>query len=82
MSPPHSVIERFPDHWAAITALLRADADFRSLCEDYGQAVEALRRWQASPGHETSVDVREFLNLVAELEQEILSALGTESDEG
>lgn len=70
------VFQRFPDRWRVIAALGRSSDDFRALCEDYGEAVEALRRWQAAtadPGAPARTE--EFGQLVAELEDEILAAL-------
>jgi hypothetical protein len=70
------VIQRFPDRWRAVAALGRASEDFRALCEDYGEAVEALRRWQASTADPNApARIEEFGQLVAELEDEILAAL-------
>lgn len=80
MSLTHHVLERFPERRSAIAGLLERNAEFGSLCEDYGEAVEALRRWQASPDDNASLEVRHFGLLVTELEEEILSALAEASD--
>ena len=70
------VVQRFPGRWGDIAALGQASEDFRALCEDYGEAVEALRRWQASTADPVaSARIEEFARLVAELEAEILAAL-------
>jgi hypothetical protein len=70
------VFQRFPDRWRAIAALGRGSEDFRWLCEDYGEAVEALRRWQAATADPRApARIEEFGQLVVELEDEILAAL-------
>ncbi|HET6520673.1 MAG TPA: hypothetical protein VFG47_12775 [Geminicoccaceae bacterium] len=71
------VVQRFPDRSRDIAALALASEDFRALCDDYGEAVEALRRWQASPvDPDAPARIAEFGQLVAELEDEILAELG------
>lgn len=60
ISLTHHVLERFPERRSDIASLLERNAEFGSLCEDYGEAVEALRRWQASPGDHASLEVRHF----------------------
>ena len=73
------VVQRFPEQWQDITALSRASEDFRALCDDYGEAVEALRRWQAATDDPNApARIEEFAQLVAELEDEILAELGRE----
>lgn len=70
------VLERLAAHRRAIEARLAADPAFRSLCEDHGEALEALRHWEASAGRHRAARILEFRCLVAELEREIEAALG------
>jgi len=51
------------------------DPSFRAICEDYGAAVEALRRWEASGAAGSRARVDEFRQLVRDLEVEIRAAL-------
>ena len=79
MSHTSHVLERFPDHWSALSRLLRTDPDFRALCEDHGEAVAALARWRAMSGDQYATEIREFEALIAELEEEVLARLLTAS---
>jgi len=72
----HHVLERLPQHRRAISERMMVDRDFRSLCDDYDDALEALRRWEASDDRRRQERVAEFRDLVEELEQEILRELG------
>jgi hypothetical protein len=69
------MLDRLPDKWIPIEATILRDPRFLSLCEDHGEAVEALRRWAASPSLDGPERVVKCRQLVAELEQEILSEL-------
>ena len=74
------VVQRFPGRWGDIAALGQASEDFRALCDDYGEAMEALRRWQAATADPNApARIEEFRQLVAELEDEILAELGRDS---
>jgi hypothetical protein len=72
------VLERLPDHRHAILQRMMGDPEFRSLCEDYGDAFAALRRWEVSVDSHRAERVEEFARLLAELESEILAELGAE----
>jgi hypothetical protein len=69
------VLERLPQHRHAIQKRMLADREFRSLCDDYDDALEALQRWEASDDRHLQERVQEFRTLVAELEQDILREL-------
>ncbi|MEZ5861693.1 MAG: hypothetical protein R3D28_22380 [Geminicoccaceae bacterium] len=69
------VLERLTMHLATLELRLAADPEFRGLCADYGDALEALGRWEASTDRRRAARIEEFRCLVAELEQEILAAL-------
>lgn len=68
-------IERLPAQRAALERRLLADRSFRALCEDYGEAIEALRRWEGSSDPRSGERVAEFRALAAELEIEIRAYL-------
>jgi hypothetical protein len=65
---------RFPQHASKIRRLQARDPDFRSICDDYGEAQRALQYWeavgQAAPGR-----VEEYREMVKELEAEVLAIL-------
>ena len=69
------ILDRLPQHAAAIRERMMIDWEFRALCADYGDALEALRRWEASDDRRHN-RVEEFRTLLAELEQEIVRELG------
>jgi hypothetical protein len=65
-----AVVSRFPRHELSIRRLYSRDATFREICEDYDEALRALRYWQSAA---TSSDPRieQYRELVSELESEI-----------
>ena len=70
------VVQRFPERWRDIAALGQTSEEFRALCDDYRDAVEALRRWHALTADPNApARIEEFARLVAELEDEILVEL-------
>lgn len=76
---PHKsrhVLDQLPQHAAALRERMIVDREFRSLCEDYGETLEALRRWEASDDRHRQERVEEFRSLLAELELEIARELG------
>ena len=66
-----ALIERFPEHAWTLLRLEMRDDEFRSLCEDYGEALRALEHWQrvGGPSHER---VDEYRRYARELEDEAL----------
>jgi uncharacterized protein YPO0396 len=70
------VLDQLPQHAAAMRERMIVDREFRSLCEDYGEALEALRGWEASDDRHRQERVEEFRSLLAELELEIARELG------
>lgn len=66
-------VERFPDLAHAIKQYAADNRFFQSLCEDYGEAVEILRRLEETDRAGASVDA--CRELVADLEKEILLEL-------
>ncbi|SHG98551.1 hypothetical protein SAMN02745157_0101 [Kaistia soli DSM 19436] len=69
------VVARFHDRELEIWRRCAHDPAFHEVCQDYQEAVEASRYW-ASPDHPDAGKVEEYRALVADLESEILSALG------
>lgn len=72
--PNMKVLERFPGQRAEVVRRLGVDVEFRSLCQDYEDCVQALRHWsqtaEAPPGR-----VTEYTELLEELEREIQEVL-------
>jgi hypothetical protein len=72
------VVERFPDQQAHIYRLALRDEGFRALCEEYDLARKSYGRLQVSP--ERAAEVAEYRSVIAELEEEIRSFLGSGKD--
>lgn len=70
------LLEQVTMHLAVLELRLAADPEFRCLCADHGEALEALGRWEASTDPQRTSRIEEFRRLVAELEQEIMAELG------
>jgi hypothetical protein len=69
------VLDQLPQHRTVLRERMLVDQEFRSLCEDYGDAAEALRHWEVSADGRRAARVEEFGRLLAELESEILAEL-------
>ncbi len=69
-----AVVNRFPDRELEIHRLLARDPDFGVVCEEYSDGQAALRHWQAQ-GAAGTARVKEYLEMIAELEVEILDLL-------
>jgi hypothetical protein len=69
-----TIVARFPDREMEIYRRAAGDAVFRLICMDYAQAVAARRFWEANagPGDQR---LRDYADLAAELEAEILARL-------
>ena len=72
MSGIDLIVTRWPKRELSIRRLFTRNADFRALCEDYGEALRAMRHWQAA-GSEPKAE--EFRSLAAEIETEIVRML-------
>jgi hypothetical protein len=70
------VLDRLPQHRQALRERMLIDRDFRELCEDHGDAFEALRRWEVASDPRRQERVEEFARLLIEMEGEILVELG------
>ena len=66
-----AVINRFPAQEGLIMRSALADEAFRSLCEDFGDAEFALRKWNDATSQAREVRLREYRELVDELAAEI-----------
>ena len=66
MKEIEAVVTRFPRHELAIRRLHARDATFRSICEDYSEALRALRHGQSAA---SSFDPRieQYRELVSEI---------------
>ncbi len=71
----YHIQEQFPDKSDTIALLAAEDPEFRALCEDYDDCINALRYWEQSKETEHKTRVDEYRNLVRELEEEIIQAL-------
>ncbi len=71
------LLKRFPYLEKAIGDKLDASEDFRALCRDYVDAVEALSRWEDAdnPTPGTQLRIVEYRTLVQNLEAELLLEL-------
>jgi hypothetical protein len=65
---------RFPQHAATIRRLQARDPSFRSICDDYGKVLRALKHWQTCAGA-SDRRVEEYRQMAAELEAEALAIL-------
>lgn len=72
-------IIRFPEFSETIKQYCADSRFFFNLCEDYGEAIEILRHWEKSDENSASESVRMCRELIADLEQEILSELENSS---
>ena len=63
---------RFPLRDLEVRRHYDHDAEFRQICDDYDEALTALRRWQEA---KDDVKTDEYRKLSAELEAEILAIL-------
>ena len=69
-----TLARRFPQHASTIRRLQTRDPDFRSICDDYGEAQRALKHWEAA-GQAAPERVAEYRQILAELEAEALAIL-------
>lgn len=77
--PASHVVARFPDHELTIERLTRLSERFRDICEDYAAGVEALGRWEQGRHPEREARIAELRASLAELEDEIKTALEGEA---
>jgi hypothetical protein len=75
------VVERFPDLASAIKQYSSDNRFFRGLCEDYGEAVEALRQCETSDNPTASERADACRELILDLEREVLLELHRWNDD-
>jgi len=73
-------VERFPDLAGVIKQHCADNRFFCSLCEDYGEAVDMLRRWEGEDSPPTPESINACRDLITDLEQEILIELQNRID--
>ena len=69
------VEERFPGKAALVRQRLLASAEFRSICEDYGAALDTLAYFRARPDADERPEIAEYEVLIGELEAELAALL-------
>jgi hypothetical protein len=72
-----AALKRFASRSVQLEQEVLKNPDFRLLCEDYGDAAEALERWSHSTDAMSPQRVLEYRRLVEELEKEIQNHLKT-----
>jgi hypothetical protein len=65
------VLDALPDADELIHRLYANDDDFKLLCRDYADALEAIQIWRQSVNTEASKRVLEYQSLVGELQKDI-----------
>ena len=70
-----AALKRFASRSLQVEQEALKNPDFRSLCEDYGETVDALDYWSRSDDPTSLSKVTEYHRLVVELEYEINSYL-------
>ena len=69
-----AIVTRFPLRELEIRRRCARDPNFAEICEDYGEALQALRHWEgAGPAGATRAE--EYRQMLEELEAEILAIL-------
>jgi len=70
-----ALFERFPNHKSAIKAQYLQSDSFKTLCSDYKQCAAAIAHWNSCPGEEATQRCKEYVALLAELEEEVRQIL-------
>ncbi len=65
------ILKRFPVHWATIIAMFEENEEFRSLCNEYGLALDALSRIDGFQDSRARNMRDEYRAIIFELESEI-----------
>jgi len=71
----NQVIKHFEGWECYIEIACQESGEFRSLCEDYAVCASSLENWQASDAAVAVQRQKEYTELLAELNQEILGWL-------
>jgi uncharacterized protein Yka (UPF0111/DUF47 family) len=73
------ILARLHDLRIQIELRMLRDPSFRSLCEDYDAAVDALEHWKQSSSMEAAERTSEYESLADDLQKEILQEIGSAS---
>ena len=66
MDAMEALVRKLPANAEAVRRRFWRDAEFRSVCEDYRDACEAMTRLEAEPGADEAL-IEEYRQLAAEL---------------
>lgn len=70
-------MERFPEYKDKIPSLLRENEPFNVMCDDYRICALALKYWTQSNTKEAHNRIKEYKELLENLEEEILDHLNS-----
>ena len=70
-----AILDRFPEKSEIIISLMARNAEFLGMCEDLEACMNALRYWSQSNEPNAENRIREYCDLVRQLEEEILQAV-------
>lgn len=69
------VLKRFPESEQLIEELFAESDCFRSICENYADCIEVLNRYESCNRMTRKGYIKEYRELLKELEKELLSKL-------
>ncbi|MEJ2672928.1 MAG: hypothetical protein P8168_12165 [Deltaproteobacteria bacterium] len=72
------LLDKYPEAAAKLQVLIQENPSFQSLCEDYQDCLKALTYWQQDTAPEAREVCKSYIELQAELEQEIQQYLESE----
>lgn len=78
--PVWFVIARFPEQCESIIYFLGQSSEFRALCSDYAEAVEASHCWRVSDTPEAQTLAKGYESVVVKLEAEIWRRLQSHAE--
>ena len=70
-----AVINRLPEHAYVLKKYFQSNQKFRNMCEDYRKCHDALTYWTQSQKEGSREPRKEYAELLAELEAEIIEFL-------
>ena len=65
------VLDALPDADELIHRLYAKDDDFKVLCRDYADALEAIQTWRQSDNTDASKRVTEYQSLIGDLQKDL-----------
>ena len=71
----YHIRKRFPDKSKTLALLISEDSEFRTMCEDYDDCVQACGYWGLSKEPEAENRVNEYRTIIKALEMEIVAVL-------